>query len=159
MGGSVERLGSGGSHPSRWAMPGGDIAANESDDRKCNGCHPRRLVHRRIIRPIYDRTSHPLSPEGVKGGRGDGGTRRRGDGARGDRAKAWTAGRASYALADMLWLIAAGSENDDGPEPGLFWYIALRIFKALFSDPMSVLPAFGILLASAALIWSGVVMY
>ena len=67
-------------------------------------------------------------------------------------------------IAGLLWLIAAGSENDGGPEPGLFFvfgigYIVLRVFRALFSDPMSVLPAFGILLGSAGLIWLGVVMY
>ena len=59
-------------------------------------------------------------------------------------------------LAGLLWL--------GGPEPGLFfifglWYIVLRVFKAVFADPMSVLPAFGILVGSAALIWLGVVMY
>ena len=67
-------------------------------------------------------------------------------------------------VAGLLWLIAAGSANDGGPEPGLFfvfgiWYIALRVLKSLFSDPMSVLPALGILLGSAALIGLGVVMY
>jgi hypothetical protein len=30
--------------------------------------------------------------------------------------------------------------------------------KALFREPMSVLPAFGILLGSAGLIWLGIVM-
>ena len=37
-------------------------------------------------------------------------------------------------------------------------YIGVRVMKALFNDPMSVLPAFGILTASAGLIWLGVVM-
>ena len=37
-------------------------------------------------------------------------------------------------------------------------YIGMRVLKALFREPMSVLPAFGILLASAALIWLGIVM-
>lgn len=65
--------------------------------------------------------------------------------------------------AGLLWLIAAGSEEDGGPDTGLFfifgiWYIALRVFKALASEPMSVLPAFGILLVSGGLIWLGIVM-
>jgi hypothetical protein len=34
----------------------------------------------------------------------------------------------------------------------------LRALKALFCDPMGVLPAFGILIVSAALIWVGIVM-
>jgi len=68
------------------------------------------------------------------------------------------------AIVGLLWLVAAGSENDGGPEPGLFfifgiWYLVLRVVKALLSDPMSILPAFGILLGSAGLIWLGVVMY
>ena len=68
------------------------------------------------------------------------------------------------AIAGLLWLVAAGSENDGGPDTGLFfvfglWYIVLRVCRSLFSDPISVLPAFGILLGSAALIWLGVVMY
>ena len=67
------------------------------------------------------------------------------------------------ALLGLLWLVAAGADNDGGPEPGLFYifgfyYIALRVFRALLDEPMSVLPAFGILAGSAALIWLGVVM-
>ena len=67
------------------------------------------------------------------------------------------------AIAGLIWLVAAGSDEDGGPDTGLFYvfgalYIGLRVLKALFNDPMSVLPAFGILLASAALIWVGIVM-
>jgi hypothetical protein len=67
------------------------------------------------------------------------------------------------AIAGLLWLVAAGSEEDGGPDTGLFflfgaWYIGMRVLKALASDPMSVLPAFGILLGSAGLIWLGIVM-
>jgi hypothetical protein len=67
------------------------------------------------------------------------------------------------AIVGLLWLVAAGSDNDGGPDTSLFflfgmWYLAMRVLKALFSEPMSVLPAFGILLGSAALIWLGIVM-
>ena len=67
------------------------------------------------------------------------------------------------ALLGLFWLIAVGSEDGDGPRPGLFyvfgsWYLALRVVKALHNDPMSVLPAFGILAGGAGLIWLGVVM-
>jgi len=67
------------------------------------------------------------------------------------------------AIAGLLWLVAAGSEEDGGPQTGLFFsfgriYLMFRVLKALFADPMSVLPAFGILLVSAALIWLGVIM-
>jgi hypothetical protein len=67
------------------------------------------------------------------------------------------------AVVGLLWLIAAGAEEDGGPDTGLFylcgfWYIGVRVLKALSNDPTSVLPAFGILLASAGLIWLGVVM-
>jgi hypothetical protein len=63
----------------------------------------------------------------------------------------------------LLWLVAAGSEEDGGPHTGLFfifgaWYVGARVVKQLFREPMSVLPAFGILLGSAALIWVGIVM-
>jgi hypothetical protein len=34
----------------------------------------------------------------------------------------------------------------------------MRVMKQMGRDPMSVLPAFGILIASAGLIWLGVVM-
>jgi len=66
-------------------------------------------------------------------------------------------------IVGLLWLIAAGSDEDGGPEAGLFflfgaWYIAIRVMKQLFREPMSVLPAFGILLGSAALIWLGIIM-
>ena len=67
------------------------------------------------------------------------------------------------AIVGILWLVAAGSDKDGGPEPNLFflfgmWYIFLRVLKALSDEPMSVLPAFGILIVSAGLIWVGVVM-
>jgi hypothetical protein len=63
----------------------------------------------------------------------------------------------------LLWLVAAGSDEDGGPETSLFflfgaWYIGMRVLKALFREPMSVLPAFGILLGSAGLIWLGIIM-
>jgi hypothetical protein len=38
------------------------------------------------------------------------------------------------------------------------WYIGLRVLKALSDEPTSVLPAFGILIVSAGLIWVGIVM-
>jgi len=49
-------------------------------------------------------------------------------------------------IAGLLWLIAAGSDEDGGPEPGLFFlfgwmYISMRVLKQLASEPMSVLPA------------------
>ena len=67
-------------------------------------------------------------------------------------------------IVGLLWLIAAGSEEDGGPSTGMFYlfggmYIGLRVLKQLAHDPMSVLPAFGILLGSGALIWIGVVMW
>lgn len=67
------------------------------------------------------------------------------------------------AIAGLLWLVAAGSDRDGGPDSGLFFvfgllYIGIRVLKALLNEPMSVLPAFGILLGSAALIWLGIVM-
>ena len=67
------------------------------------------------------------------------------------------------AVAGLLWLVAAGSDEDGGPNSGLFFlfgatYIAMRVLKQLGRDPMSVLPAFGLLLGGAALIWLGVVM-
>ncbi|MDB5318794.1 MAG: hypothetical protein JWN40_425 [Phycisphaerales bacterium] len=67
------------------------------------------------------------------------------------------------AIVGLLWLVAAGSDEDGGPDTGLFflfgmWYIVIRVLKALSSEPMSVLPAFGILIGSAALIWLGIVM-
>ena len=67
------------------------------------------------------------------------------------------------AIVGLLWIVAAGSEEDGGPETGLFfvfgiWYIGLRVLKQLAREPMSVLPAFGILLGSAALIWLGIIM-
>jgi len=63
----------------------------------------------------------------------------------------------------VMWLVAAGSENDGGPDTSLFflfgwWYIGMRVLKELTRDPMSILPAFGILLGGAGLIWLGVVM-
>ena len=67
------------------------------------------------------------------------------------------------AIVGLMWLFAAGSEEDGGPEQGLFFlfgflYIGLRVLKALLAEPMSVIPAFGILLGSAGLIWLGIVM-
>lgn len=67
------------------------------------------------------------------------------------------------AVVGLLWLIAAGADEDGGPDTGLFyvfgfWYIGMRVMRALASDPMSVLPAFGILVVSGGLIWLGVVM-
>lgn len=67
------------------------------------------------------------------------------------------------ALVGLLWLVAAGSDEDGGPDTHWFflfgaWYIALRVVKALVREPMSVLPAFGILLGSAGLIWLGIIM-
>ena len=66
-------------------------------------------------------------------------------------------------IAGMMWLIAAGSDDDGGPDSGLFFlfgwmYIYLRVLKALARDPMSVLPAFGILAGSGILIWVGIIM-
>jgi hypothetical protein len=66
-------------------------------------------------------------------------------------------------VAGLLWLFAAGSDEDGGPSTGLFYlfgamYIGVRVFKQLVRDPMSVLPAFGALLAGTALIWLGVIM-
>jgi hypothetical protein len=67
------------------------------------------------------------------------------------------------ALFGFLWLVSVGSEEDGGPSPGLFFligkfYLIFRVLKNLFTDPMSVLPAFGILAVSAGLIWLGVAM-
>ena len=66
-------------------------------------------------------------------------------------------------IVGLLWLIAAGSDEDGGPSSGLFfvfgvWYIGMRVLKQLGREPMSVLPAFGILVGGAALIWVGVLM-
>jgi hypothetical protein len=66
-------------------------------------------------------------------------------------------------IVGLLWLFAAGSDEDGGPESGLFFlfgflYIGIRVLKQLSRDPMSVLPAFGILLGGAGLIWLGIVM-
>jgi hypothetical protein len=67
------------------------------------------------------------------------------------------------AIVGLLWLVAAGSEEDGGPSQGMFfafgiWYLLLRVMKQLFNEPMSVLPAFGILVVSAGLIWLGIAM-
>ena len=67
------------------------------------------------------------------------------------------------AVAGLLWLIAAGSDEDGGPDTGVFYlfgfrYVGMRVLKALIDEPMSVLPAFGILLVSGGLIWLGIVM-
>lgn len=63
----------------------------------------------------------------------------------------------------LMWLVAAGTEEYGEPETGFLFalgriYIIWRVSRQLFTDPMSVLPAFGILLVSAGLIWLGVVM-
>jgi hypothetical protein len=67
------------------------------------------------------------------------------------------------AIVGLLWLVAAGSEDDGGPSTGLFYvfgllYISLRVMKQLTTDPMSVLPAFGMVIGGAALIWLGIIM-
>jgi hypothetical protein len=67
------------------------------------------------------------------------------------------------AIVGLLWLIAAGSEEDGGPETGLFflfgmWHIGMRVMKQLAREPLSVLPAFGILIGSAAVVWVGIIM-
>jgi hypothetical protein len=66
-------------------------------------------------------------------------------------------------IVGLLWLVAAGSDKDGGPETHLvflfdWWYVGVRVIKALAEAPSSVLPAFGILLGSAALIGLGIVM-
>jgi hypothetical protein len=66
-------------------------------------------------------------------------------------------------IVGLLWLVAAGSDEDGGPDKSLFflfgaWYIGMRVMKELARDPMSVLPAVGILLGSGLLIWLGIVM-
>ncbi len=68
------------------------------------------------------------------------------------------------AIVGLLWLVAAGSDDDGGPDSGLFYifgflYLALRVFRVLLDDPMSVLPGIGILVGGAGLIWLGVVMW
>ena len=70
---------------------------------------------------------------------------------------------ACIVLLALFWLAAAGSDNDGGPDSGLFYifgfyYIALRVFRVLLDEPRSVLPAFGLLAAGGGLIWLGVVM-
>ena len=67
------------------------------------------------------------------------------------------------AIIGLVWLVSAGSEEDGGPDRGLLfifgmWYIGVRVLKELAREPMSILPAFGILIVSAGLIWVGVVM-
>jgi hypothetical protein len=66
-------------------------------------------------------------------------------------------------IVGFMWLVAAGSEEDGGPDTTFFflfgsWYLMLRVMKALMNDPMSVLPAIGILIGSGGLIWLGVKM-
>ena len=66
-------------------------------------------------------------------------------------------------IVGLLWLVAAGSDEDGGPSSGLFYafgglYIGIRVLKRLIREPMSVVPAFGILLGGAALIWLGIAM-
>jgi hypothetical protein len=67
------------------------------------------------------------------------------------------------AIAGLMWLVAAGSDEDGGPDTGMFrifgmGYVGLRVLKQLSREPMSVLPAFAILLGSGALIWLGIIM-
>ena len=67
------------------------------------------------------------------------------------------------AICGLLWLVSAGADEDGGPSTGLFyvfgfWHIGLRVIRQLSRDPMSILPAFGILLGSALLIGVGVLM-
>ncbi len=67
------------------------------------------------------------------------------------------------AIFGLFWLVAAGSDDDGGPQTHLFflfgmWYIALRVLRAAARDPMSVVPGFGMLIASAAMIWLGIAM-
>jgi len=67
-------------------------------------------------------------------------------------------------ICGLLWLFAVGSEEEGGPDSALFFvfgmlYIGARVMKALVDEPMSVLPAFGILVGSAGLIWLGVWMW
>ena len=66
-------------------------------------------------------------------------------------------------IVGLLWLVVAGSEGDGGPDLGLLFifgriYLLFRVSRLLFTEPMSVLPAFGILLVGAALIWLGILM-
>jgi hypothetical protein len=63
-----------------------------------------------------------------------------------------------------IWLVAAGSDQDGGPDSGMFflfglWYIGMRVMRELSREPMSVLPAFGLLLGGGGLIWVGVKMF
>jgi len=64
-------------------------------------------------------------------------------------------------IAGFLWLVTAASEEGGSqismPFVGRI-FLLYRVLKALATDPMSVRPAFGILLVSAALIWVGVHM-
>ncbi len=67
------------------------------------------------------------------------------------------------AIFGLLWLVGLGAEDDGGPSPTLFSifgmsYIGWRVCKALRDDPSSVLPAIGILIGSAGLIWLGIAM-
>jgi hypothetical protein len=62
-----------------------------------------------------------------------------------------------------IWLIAAGSDQDGGPDKTMFflfgwWYLGTRVMRELSRDPMSVLPAFGMLLGGGGLIWLGIKM-
>jgi hypothetical protein len=62
-----------------------------------------------------------------------------------------------------IWLVAAGSDQDGGPDRTLFflfglWYLGTRVMRELSRDPMSVLPAFGMLLGGGGLIWLGIKM-
>jgi len=64
----------------------------------------------------------------------------------------------------LLWLVAAGSEDDGGPDSSMFsifgmGYIMMRVMREFTRDPMSVLPAFGILAGSGVLIWLGWLMW
>jgi len=68
------------------------------------------------------------------------------------------------AICGLLWLVAAGSEDDGGPDSSMFsifgmGYIMMRVMREFTRDPMSVLPAFGILAGSGVLIWLGWLMW
>lgn len=60
----------------------------------------------------------------------------------------------------LFWLVAAGSDENEGPDTGMFivfgfYYMAARVMRQLFNDPVSVLPGFGFIVAGAGLIMLG----
>ena len=63
-------------------------------------------------------------------------------------------------IAGLLWLIAAGTDEDGGPNAstGGILHLGVVLLNALLRDPMSVLYAFGFLAVGAALIGLGIVM-